>query len=313
VSATSCWIHTPSHYATASVPRIWKVASSNVTVDANDGYDSGPALTASSQGGYVIQPVFDIGNPSDVSRGARVKVSTLPTVESILLGVVDADLNLLVCITVLPSGQVASYRGAMAELLAVSDDPITAATQLRLGFIASLSSGGGMTVYLDDEAIAVATGVDLTGTWAGVYVGCHQNIYVSHDYAYDDLTIRPDLLCDVSVSGHANLDETDPDGDTTIVSLGSAGSQLRTTVASATTRNVTYGFMTMAVVKALTEPRGYAPLIDFGTTHLRSRQPIDTDDYQGVPAGYPAHPDTGLPFTTDELEALTAIGGEARV
>lgn len=310
-----CWQHTPAHYTTATLPLYWAVAHTNATVDSNDGYGSTPALTASANGAYVRQQVFDIGNPNDVEMFARVKVSSEPTVESILFGITDANLDLIACITRLQSGQVAAYRGAMVDLLAVTSDADVDDTgvQHRLGFVASLRSSGFFEIRLDDAVLASASGVDLTGGWAGVYLGCHQNIFISHAHAVDDLNPRADWLCDVPFSAHANLDDADNDRDATTYPLAQ-DERLAQPLGTVTSRRVVYGFSWQTSVKALDQPRGFAPAIVIaGQPFMGSRRPIGTADYQAVDAGFIINPQTNLPFTTTEIDDDVDLGGDAVV
>ncbi len=309
--ASMCWAYTPERVSTATLPREFSVCHANAQVDTDDGYNGGKALTASANGAYVKHPVFDIGNPNEAEMFARVKVSTLPSVESILLGVTDSDLNVLACLTVLPSGQVAVYQGEMASLLGVSEDAITTATQLRLGFVAALKETGSIDLMLDDVILASATGMSLLPEWAGVYIGCHQNIYISHIHAADDLMARPDWLCDATPSSHANLDDTDNDGDTTVVALGE-DDQYASPLGTVTSRRLVYGVSWRASVKAIDAPHGYRPrILVNGEPTLLPRRPVGTADYQAIDAGLILNPSTGLPFTTTDVDDDLELGGRA--
>ncbi len=302
---------TPAHYTTPNVPLYWDVAHADVTVDSNDGYAGGPAWTASSQGAYVKRILRGVSESAG-GIGARIKVSSLPSSEQILLGLTDSSGTLLAAMTLLADGHIAVYQGDLAVLLAISTDTITTATQLRLGFRAVLDNSGSIEACLNDVVLATASGVDLgTTPWSGIYVGCHSNIYVSHVYAREAYELSPALLVDAVFDSNADLDDIDPDGDATTEVLTTYGDTFSDLLDTPPDRRVVYGLHLQSLVKSVNVIDGHVPQVSVGGSAFSgNRQTLVLGEYRAVDDCWAVNPQTSLPWTTDEI-AAAAVGGEA--
>jgi hypothetical protein len=309
---SAVWHDTPVYYSTSTIADHWDVAS-DLGVDSNDGYASGPALTGTSASGYGIQDVRGFAGGSVFALGCRFKATSLPSAEKIILGITGVARELRVVVTCLTDGRLAVYRGNLEQLLAITTSAITTSTQMRLGLSGELGAGtaGSVRLDLDGAIVAQASGVD-TGAdpWRGVYVGATTTMFHSHLYAADDGLQRPGYLVEYETATNTDLDDTDHDGDTTRDTLAT-GVPVSETLTSPTTKRTIYGVRTIAVVKHF-QPFGWIPQITIeGTAYDADRQPIDTT-YQAVTQFYALNPATGAPFSGAEwIDAGLQIGGEA--
>jgi hypothetical protein len=308
------WCHTPSRYDTTTLPLYWKVAHANATVDPNDGYASGPALTASALGAYVKDEVNDIADLTRGGIGARIKVSSAPASESILLGLTDANLDLVASLSLLPDLRVAVYVGELEELVAISDiaDALATASQLRLGCKVDFTTGD-VEVWLDDVVIASGTHAGLVGLqWGGVYVGCHSNIYTSHVYMRAGYELTPDALILTILSANADLDDSVPDGDTTAEVLTQIGDSFTDALASFSAKSSWYGLTIQSLVKAVNDPNGHSVVANVdGQDYIGPRNQMDVGAYRSAQLNLPTNPRTSLPWTSDDIADLLRPGGMA--
>jgi hypothetical protein len=310
------WGHTPAKYLTANAPLFWHVAHEDLTVDATNGYGGGPALAGSSLDAYAIRDVRGITQPTVFGVGDRFKVGSYPASPKILLGVTGQDRALRVCVALLPDGTLAVYRGALEQLLA---EPTAAAvgtgSQLRLGLKGVLGAGvgGSFELHLGGVAVRVATGVD-TGdvSWRGVYVGPGPAIYHSHLYAGDSGVLWPGALCGVTNVNNADLDDADPDGDTTRETLD-VDDQVSEPLVTPTSRRTILLFGSVAVAKQNIETGAIAHILTLnGVPYVGDRQPL-TNAYAATEDFRPTNPETGSPFQGAELtDADTELGVEVQ-
>jgi hypothetical protein len=310
---SAVWHDTPAYYSTSTIAAHWDVVS-DLGVDSNDGYASGPALTGTSASGYGIQDVRGFAGGQVFAYGRRFKYTAAPSVEKPILGICGPDRALLVVATMLTDARVAVYRGNLEQLLGVTTAAPTASTQLRLGLAGILGAGttGSIQLEIDGEVIAIASGVDTGSTpWRGVYVGATTAMFHSHLYAADDGLLRPGYLVEYETATNTDLDDTDHDGDTTVDTLAE-GVPVSETLTSPTTKRTIYGVRTIAVVKHFLPTTGWIPQLTIeGTVYDADRQPVDTT-YRAKSQFYALNPATGAPFSGAEwIDAGLEIGGES--
>jgi hypothetical protein len=306
------WHDTPAYYSTSTIADHWDVVV-DMAVDANDGYDGGPALTGDGATGYAIQDCDGFPGGLTFARGRRFKATSLPSADTIIFGVTGALRELRVIVVCLTDGRLAVYRGDREQLLAVTSSAIATSTQMRLGLSGTLGAGtaGAVRLDIDGETVATAAGVD-TGAdiWRGVLAGGTAAMFASHEYAADDGIHRPGYLVEYTPADNANLDDTDHDGDSTVENLDvdeSISEPLDTPVS----RRSIYGVRTIAVVKNF-DPAGWEPHLTLnGTLYEADRQPI-LSTFSAVSQFYATNPATGAPFTGAEIiDADLEIGGKA--
>jgi hypothetical protein len=306
------WHDTPAYYSTSTIADHWDVVV-DMAVDANDGYDGGPALTGDGATGYAIQDCDGFDGGLTFTIGGRFKATSNPSADTIILGVTGAARELRVVVVCLTDGRLAVYRGDREQLLAVTDNAIATSTQMRLGLSGTLGAGtaGDVRLDIDGETEATAAGVD-TGAdiWRGVYVGGTAAMFHSHLYAADDGTHRPGYLIEYIPVDNTNLDDTDHDGDSTVENIDvdeTVSEPLDTPVS----RRSIYGVRTIAVVNNYS-PAGWEPHLTIeGTLYESDRQPIGTA-FAAVSQFYATNPGTGAPFSGAEItDADLEIGGKA--
>lgn len=307
------WHHTPGHYTTPNVSQFWSAAHADVTVHATNGYGGTPALSGSSLAAYLRRDFLaSVGLGFGI--GCRIKIVSLPATEKILLGLTKASGDLAVCLSVLPDGRLAAYRGEQESLLAIYDGPIATGSQVRLGFKGVIGSGstGRVAIYVGGIPVTVVTGID-TGNdpWAGIYLGPGSDIYLSHLYATNNDTLYGGYLVDVVLSSDAAVDDADPDGDTTVIALAE-GDSVDVPLSAPPARVLTYGIQTIVDVKAIDSESGFAPTQTIeGVAYVEDRRQVSLT-YGAVDSDFrSAHPTTGLPLTSDDIAAFT-VGGEAQ-
>ncbi len=303
---------TPAKVGTANLPLVFDIAHVDLTVDPNDGYDGGPAISGSSLDAYGVKSIKPAPASSNLMiLGTRLKVTALPSRDKILLGGTTATGALIACVVLLTDGRLAAYAGNVASLLAVSADPITTSTDLRLGFSSTLGAGGAgrVEIQLDGETVAIVSGIDPgPAVWRGWYAGGGSNIFLSHCYGRDSGDLTPAVLCEALSVTNTELDDADPDGDTTVVTLAAVGDQVTSPLASGTDHRVIYGLQIVAIAKG-SGTAGFAPLLTVdGTTYVRERHTL-TGDYRSVESCEIVNPKTGVPWTAADI----TIGGEVVV
>jgi len=339
---------TPAYYNTnALMARAWTETyggsvHADMTIDANDGLNGGPAWSASSANGTAIAYHDQVGQAA-FAVGMCFKCTTLPGADKTILAVVDATGAIQVGVVLKTTGKLAVYRGAIsAQLGSDSTDAITTSTTLEIGFKGTVAEvGGAVEVWLGTagdadswERVIAVSGVDTVGgtgeSWRGVYIGAITTTFASHLYARDGQgAIATDLVFGYTVgckfpssagiyTGYtpnagtiqAALDDTAADDDTTYAETFAQVASFTVGVSTAADTEFVYAVETVASVKNTASGAGlsYIPrcVIDADDEPLlfdgAFRTPT-TSAYKAFRERYPVNPQTGLPWTVDELNA----------
>ena len=327
------WRDQPDYYDTATLntPRLWTTVHYDAIVEAGEGYNGQNALSGAAEDAFVTKALPVAG--SDTPRlGYRLRVDTLPSADLVILGAIDGDGVIQVCVVLRDDGKLAIWRGPMDTELAVSDDAIDLSTELRLGFRAMVAKAGGSAeVFLDGESIVGVSDentahTDLYG-WNGIYVGLAPDIFVSHLYAgtgtgdlpHDHMvTVRFPVATGTYVEWAANtgtvpaaIDDAASDEDTTYIASGGVGSRFTVTLDTLDAHSAIYGTSAVALVKNAVDsgsPSFAHVLVADGSTVYGPWQSSVQEEWRALSENYPVNPLTGDPWTTDELNAIDRGG-----
>lgn len=334
-------IGNPDFYDTSTMDRYLPVVSANATVSAGNGLGGTAALAASADSSYVIDDRFVTGDPLGRFRfGRRLKVSSLPATEQILLAATDGNRAVLCSLCLKPDGTITIRRGDVATgtVLATSTDVVTTGVFHRIGFKGTIShSGGELEAHLDSAVgalnrVCFVSGIDSAATdlsWKGIYIGLFTNSYASMWYANDGDGVVNDLLhgfyTKFSYITTATADEWEKNTGTMITALDDAAPNddtdyihtsvflaryLGTLTFSASQK--VYGLQTSAMVRNIPDS-GFSPshqpivTVD-GVDYIAPFQSVVTDEWREIRKMWDRKPSDNSAWDTVSVNA-TAAGG----
>lgn len=338
------WLHNPDFYATADLSRVWSEAHADAIVVSGDGYDGKNGLSASDTDAYVVKYLRG-SDHAGFAVGCRIRVDTLPAAAQMLLGVVEGNGTVQVCVSLNTDGTLSVWRGAMTTLLATSTETVTIGTDHRLGFKGRVSlSTGEAEVHLDstrdvENPIIQISDVNTEetdhGAWQGLLVGLTTDVVMSHMYALDGSGTVTGLLHDLYVKTAfpaedgdraewdpntgtlpEAIDDPTPDDDTTYIEALALHRVYSVAMDSLDDAAHVYGAQLNVMVRNFADT-GLSPshemLFRDGDDHdwFTGWQSAQSDLWKSLYEIWDRHPGTNEPFTMGDLNAAE-FGGRTR-
>jgi hypothetical protein len=333
------WIHNPDYYETAQVSRYWTLADAAAAVTPS-GYDGSKALIGTAADSFVMRAV----SPEDQNNfavGGRFRATAYPATPQIVLGVVNADLDLQCCVSLDPAGTLTAWRGPMSDALVTSAATLALNAWHRIGFAGKINgSSGTVEIHLNSTkatpnvvgSFSGDTQEEPVAGWNGIYIGLGLVLSGGHFYAVDAssggaTTLLPGLRVRYYLPSAAGLydewektggtlpqvlDDVPPDDDVTKIDATAMHQRFSLTMAAVAEAEHVHGVQSTAQVRNHPDS-GYSPshvplIVVEGEERLGQWQSCTVEAWRGIWGMWTRHPITGNPWTATTI-AEVEFGG----